>query len=382
MESLHIKNLEVRYHLSAERLSQRERLDRLLGEVLDGALEQALGHAGISPRDEICIRKMHLPIRLRTSSPDQTVVMNWSLAIANHLQEIITQNDPGNIIRYSSRLHGLIDFATGVATGDYSGAWAWHQLGFIREIRITSDLTAAEALIDAFLQEPVWIIPTLRTLAQSNQFQRIIGRIPERGWMDLAWGALTAHGVDFELPSMMDAPDRGALFPNDPVLSAIVSRIVSQSAFSATLRNHPYLFAQKKTIPWVVAVLVILDTEPAMLSRSDHETLPLVKLTAAALQALAASTGSADPESATSLSIKQDKKLPIGEQPGKCAHPKVGHKGDGDSADAAQNHIVQANDALLIEEEKNFPDTRTSRQCILQKPPEFAGDPTPLSEGM
>jgi hypothetical protein len=282
MESfLHIKKFVARYHLPPSRLSQRAWLDRILDAVLDETLELALEHIGISPRDEICIRKLHMPVKLGVSGSDQTLAMNWSLAMAGYLQEVLSRNDPHNVIRYSSRLHGLIDFATGIATGDYQRAWAWHQLGFIDEAAIDSDKTAAIALITSLENEPVWILPVLKSLVQTNQFHRLVGRFQPDAWTDLALAALAAYGVDHPEPVLDRAP-----VADNPDLIAITASIVAHSAFTPILRYHPQVLGATGIEPWSLAVFTLLDAEPALLTRCASKAWRLIQLTAAAWQAL------------------------------------------------------------------------------------------------
>ena len=289
MENLNIKNFKARYHLPTSRLMLRDRLDRLLDEVLDDALELFLEHMGLSARDEICIRQIHIPVRLAMSPPDRSVVMNWSRAIAEHIQQTIQHSDPQNVIRYSSRQHGLVDFAIGVATGNYHRAWAWHQLGFIREARIGTDESAAVALATALENEAEWIIPVLKSVAQTGKFYQLVNRIPHQAWIDLAMSALAAHGVVLEPHAVAEAPDSNAT-SDDPALSAMVSRIVFHSAFATILGKDPKLFTASRISPRVVAVFAIIDTEPALLRRSYHETQSLVQHTALALQAIVTAT--------------------------------------------------------------------------------------------
>lgn len=286
MESLHIKNFKARYHLPSSRLLLRDQLDRLLDGVLDGTVELILEHMGFSARDEICIRQIHIPVRLAMSLPDQSVVMNWSRAIAGHIQQMIQHNDPHNVIRYSSRQHALIDFAIGVARGDYHRAWAWHQLGFIREARIGTDEAAAAALTSALKDEAEWIIPVLKTVAQTGKFYQLVNRIPPKGWIDLAMNALAAYGVALEPHAVVEAADPKAV-SNDPALSAAAARIISHSAFTATVRQHARLFTASRISPRVVAAFAIIDSEPALLRRSYRETQSLVQHTALGLQAIA-----------------------------------------------------------------------------------------------
>jgi hypothetical protein len=287
MESfLHIENFESRYHLPASQLPRRERLDRVLDTVLDQTLEIALESVGISPQEEICIRKLHIPVKLSMSGSDQSLALDWSLAIAGSLQEVIAQNEPSNVIRYASRLHGLIDFATGVAKGDYQRAWAWQQLGMISETRLDSNKTAADALVNALVNEPVWIIPVLTSLARAKQFHRLAGRIQVQAWTDLAVGALAAYGADHQILKNAEHHREAAPEIYDPNISAIAARIAAHSAFTPTLRYHPRLLDSNRISLWPLAVFALLDAEPGLLTQSTGQTWALLQLTAEAWQEL------------------------------------------------------------------------------------------------
>src|SRR5215210_795732 len=110
MESLRIESLEARYRLPLSRREESKRLDRALQLVLDEALERALERLGYPLHEEICIREVHAPVRLRLSADDEELALAWSLALARSLGEAVREGGTDQVARYGSRVQALVDF--------------------------------------------------------------------------------------------------------------------------------------------------------------------------------------------------------------------------------------------------------------------------------
>ncbi|HEV2734450.1 MAG TPA: hypothetical protein VGV85_06405, partial [Longimicrobiaceae bacterium] len=70
VDALHVARLHARYRLPAGAPHARARLDALLREVLEDALEHALDRAGVPRHEEVCVRRIDAPMRLRLGAAD------------------------------------------------------------------------------------------------------------------------------------------------------------------------------------------------------------------------------------------------------------------------------------------------------------------------
>jgi hypothetical protein len=259
MEMLHIARFQAEYHLPPAHAGQKKRLDRLLGEMLDGSLALALERLGIPLREEICIRRIQAPVRLRMAANDSDLVLDWSMALADHLSRVITGNDPANVIRYPSRFHGLADFADSVARGDLHHAWAWKQLGFPVRSQEDSLTGAAQGLVASLMRESAWIVPILVYLAGTGAIDNLLGRLPVVWWQDLAMVVLMEYGQAMPLPHLK--AHHGA----DDDQQHLAARIVRQSSLAAVVARRRAWFSDHADLLPLWSVLVILETEPALL---------------------------------------------------------------------------------------------------------------------
>jgi hypothetical protein len=269
MDALHIKRLEARYHLTPSTLSAKDRLDQLLREMLDGAVELALEHNGISPHAELCIRRLTVPVRLRLGASDQALVAQWGYSFAEHIREALEQNDGVSVVHYRSRLHGLIDFASGVALRHYRRAWAWAQLGFVRLSDGESDAQYANQLMQAFLNEPETIVPVLKGLARSRRLTKLIGCLHGDWWDELAEAALQAAGAD-------PASHLKASAQKDPD-SVRALRLVKTSSLAGAVMDQPSGVATGHVSLSAFSVLVALESEPGLFLGDSDEVASIVK---------------------------------------------------------------------------------------------------------
>ncbi len=212
MESLRIDRLEARYRLPPSRAAERGRLDRALRRMLDEAVDAALENAGLGRGEEVCIRDLHVPVRLRLSAPEDQMVQAWSAALGRSLSTAVREGRTDQVVRYGSRIHALVDLGTGAATGDLRRAWAWSQLGLGPVQPSSTPGTAARLLAAALAEEPSTIVPVLRTLAASGHLESLLGLLPEKVWTDLAGQALQAAGAAMEAgPDPTEAPGSPAV---------------------------------------------------------------------------------------------------------------------------------------------------------------------------
>src|SRR5262249_37219382 len=133
------------------------RLDRVLHQVLDEALEAAVRTLAVPDGEEVCIRRAAVRTRLRLSAPDAVLASDWSRAIAVELRRILDSGDPQLVVRYPSLRQALAQVVTSLAVGDTRRAWAWRQLGLPVDDRpgraIARTLVAHAELAPALLRE-------------------------------------------------------------------------------------------------------------------------------------------------------------------------------------------------------------------------------------
>jgi hypothetical protein len=267
MDILHIEKFQARYHLSPVRVGQKDRLDRLLSEVLDGSLALAMDRLEIPSREEICIRRVVVPVRLKMEANDRDLSMDWSMALANHFSDVISRNDPSNVIRFPSRFHGVIDFAEGVARGDLQRAWAWKQIGLLEKSWGGSLMAAAEGLVSNLIRESVWIVPTLSQLTRSGWIYHLLVRLPVVWWQDLATAALMEYNR--VMPTLIVDEPKDAANGQE----RIAARIIRASSLAAVVDQKHEWFSNHVDLLPVWSIFVILETEPAVYLAEPQEAL-------------------------------------------------------------------------------------------------------------
>lgn len=281
METLHIADLKARYRLPASARNARYRLDAVLRRVLDEALEPALERAGIPVNEEICIRRIDAPIRLRLSSPDGSLIEAWSTALADAVRRALA--DDRAVARYTSRAHALVDLVIAVAGGDYQRAWAWRQLDLWRAGDGADDATAMREAMRALGEEPQAIVAVLREAGRQGALTGLSRRLTAEAWIALARAALAAAG----LPPALAGPD-GAPPAPAPATTRAAERIASTSALGRAAAPTAATLAGARR---ALAVLVILDADPAALRADGARRRALVAAVAAIVGGAAARRG-------------------------------------------------------------------------------------------
>lgn len=267
MELLHIEKFQARYHLAPAREGQKDRLNRLLSEMLDGSLDLAMERLGIPRREEICIRRLVVPVHLKMAASDSDLIMDWSMALANHFSQVISCNDSSNVIRYPSRFHGLSDFAEGVARGDLQRAWAWKQLGFLEKSKGNSLVEAAEGLVSTLIRESIWIVPLLSQLTTTGWIYNLLVRLPLVWWRDLAMAALMEYNRG--TPRLMPDAHKDDLTGQEK----IALRIIGASSLAAVVDQKKEWFSPHEDLLPVWSIFVILESEPAVYLADPQEAL-------------------------------------------------------------------------------------------------------------
>ncbi len=304
-----MSRLRARYRLPAGETDARERLDRVLRDVVEEALEHALSRAGVATHEEVCIRHVHAPARLRLGAPDSTLTAEWSMALAEAIRAAIRGGGP-DVVRYGSRAHALVDLLTGVAAGDLRRAWAWRQVGLWPAGEEPSGEAAAEEAARALLASPESVVAALAAAARAGALPALAARVRPAAWVALARTALQAAGAPAGLASRLfdfaaegpgtvpggrggeaaGAADAGAErepagaasapgAPDGRRPSPLALRVVRDSRLARALEEAgaaDAAVALPRDTRRALAVLALLEAEPTAVRRGAGDTTALV----------------------------------------------------------------------------------------------------------
>jgi len=268
---IRIGRFEARYRLPRGLESEADRLDRTLAAMFGEPLERALELAGVREDEELCIRHLHVPVRIHAGATDAAVETEWVLALARaferarqtaeqhdgsetflalperdestvvdakrHRPELDGEEESAAVVRYRSRHAALLDMAVRIARGDLSREWAWKQIGPWPH-SASSTREAAGYLVEAMLSEPRSIAAVLVTLARFELLRELWLRLPPQDWVHFASAALEAAGLDAAatLGAVLDALRRQPgevlefVLRAQPWLASAVSRAGSDRA--------------------------------------------------------------------------------------------------------------------------------------------------------
>jgi hypothetical protein len=302
MDALHVSRFRARYRVPAGDTAARARLDAVLRDVLDEALETALSRAGIDARDEICLREVTAPARLRLAEPDGALAAAWSTALADAIRATLHAGGDG-VARFTGRGHALADLLVSVARASYRRAWAWRQLGLWSAGDTPSAEAAVDAAASALASNPREIVAALATAARAGALVPLAARIRPDAWRRIAGAALAAASVrdstiaellvtgddgasisspspsqqpdDPRRPTQAGADDRGASPAVDPASAGIVhfvlypalARLIGRVARTSSI--YPAVVAAPAESRRPLAALALLEIEPAALARSS-----------------------------------------------------------------------------------------------------------------
>jgi len=162
----------------------RARLGALLARLEDGGLERELERAGLPEGEEVVIRHLRVPARLRMAGAEAGIVAGWGSGVAEAVRETIERGGP-DVVRYGSRHHALVDVVTGVAAGDLARTWAWRRLGLWGAPERVGERAAAAELCRVLCAEPAALVAALRAAAESGWLPALM-----RGWSAAQWAVL------------------------------------------------------------------------------------------------------------------------------------------------------------------------------------------------
>ncbi len=300
METLHIRKMAARYHLPPSAQAERERLDRLLRELLESSLEMAIERAGVSASEEICLCHLYVPVRLRLSSGDAALAAAWSLALAEAIRRAASGAPVAGLVRYTSRVQAFVDMAAAASAGNFERVWAWREVGIWRAGDAPGSAEAAQEVVRALLSEPSAIVPVLSALAgpalPTGTLARLASALPQEHWTRLARAALEAAVAPGEVLAQSE--------PGIAEVSRQARRVLQDSALARALGVPPQgnwqtRLTSEATVRRAITVLIALEADPGILRGGGVRARAIVGTVADALYpALARMAGPSAPEPA------------------------------------------------------------------------------------
>jgi hypothetical protein len=290
MDALQIRRMHARYLLPASLLTERSRLDRILEDVVESGLDDALTASSVPDRGEVCIRSLAVPVRLRLGATDRHVGDAWSAALLAALDDAIARGGL-DVARYPSRAHGFVELAGGVVRGDLRRAWAWRQLGIWTLGEEASAEVRYREAVHALTAEPEMIVPVFGVLARAGLAAGFLAGVGDAGIVRLAREAIGAAGADPGLISPVDArdaagePRSGADVDVRVGVHREAGRLLARGLGVAALDAAARI--ADPAVRQALAVLVALDADPAGV-RTPSRGRALVAAIAAAIAAAVA----------------------------------------------------------------------------------------------
>jgi hypothetical protein len=306
-QALHVERMRVRYRLETGDPDARRRLDALLRRTLDEAVEPALARAGVRTDEEVCIRSVRAPARLRLGAGDSAICATWAASIADAVARTVDAGGSGEVVRYASRRHALLDLALGVAAGELERAWAWRRLGLWHgPTDAPTDAEAADELVRALTGEPELAVAALVAVGQAGTLGRLLSLLDAVSWVELVRAALAASGVAepaariaLEAPVSPSHPDAlaDASSPAAARVAERARRIAIRSELVRALgRLAPLDLSRERAL--ALALLATLEAEPAALRAGAAAVAERAQLVAAVVEQLSAFAEGAAPAAA------------------------------------------------------------------------------------
>ena len=308
MDALRISRLHAHYRVPATAPDAASRLDGVLRAVLEEGMENALARSSVPVHEEICIRTLHAPVRLKAASPDSTLIGAWSVGLAESIQRRLQDGGP-DVVRYRTRNHALVDLLQGVAAGDFRHAWAWRTLGLWTLDDQPSQAAAGGEAVRALLAHGESVVAALSGAARSGALPGLVGALPHSAWPELVRAALGASaispdrarrllsetGADLGVPaparergdgaggaSALGVTERPPTPPEpahapDGEGASLASRAMRIARRSEIARAVGALPTAHERMAHSLAVLAVLETDPSALQGEDAWTSRLVE---------------------------------------------------------------------------------------------------------
>jgi hypothetical protein len=312
-------------------VTDQSRLDRLCRALLDGALDDALEQAGNESDDLVCIRAVDVaPYRFRWEDRDSEIVAGWSRSIADAVWAAASAT--GDVVRYRSRSHAVVDAIVGAAAGEHARAWAWRQLGLWPA---GTESTVAGELLVEHPEVAVWAI---ESCARAGHLESLLALVGPSRFAEVAHRAWRAAGGAY----LRDIADVAAS-PDDVARAAAILRrsaIARSAHFIGRMpdsrgekgaASSPSLPEGEAALPIAMAAAIVLEREPSLAARGDSGRAAVVALARLLLEPLSArhDPERRRPERSTDGSVP-DRTEPVGAVEPAAAdaeHGESGHRG-------------------------------------------------------
>jgi hypothetical protein len=293
MDTIVVHRLRARYRIPGGDTGAKARLDAALREVLDGALETALARAGVSAHEEVCIRHVNAPARLRLDGGESALAAAWSAALAGAVRATLDAGGDA-VVRYGTRAQALADLIVSVARTRYGRAWAWRQLGLWTAGDAPSSPSAAEEVARALIANPELALASLVAAARAGALAPLAPRISAATWAGIARAALRAAAVSAStvarllpgaatelevrasraaqpmraLGSAFSVDEETSIDPIFPDKLDIATRTADRVARASALYPAAVAAADEDA-RLALAVLAVLEADPAVLLRAS-----------------------------------------------------------------------------------------------------------------
>lgn len=300
MHALRIHHFRARYRLPPHGVGERRRLDTILTSALGEAMDAALVGFPLGPSEELCIRHLQVPVRLRLDRTDGVLAAEWGEAVVSAIRSApclpgpataAAAAPPVEVVRYHSRGHALFDISARLVVGDRRRVWAWRQLDLWRAGETVTDAEAVREWVRTLVREPGWVVPVLKWLAETHRLEALARRLEGSHWLSLAAAALEFNGVpltwkDLTGTAGSDHREHG-VGPTSPtwtsgaisqpqtatLLDRIVPRILRDSWIAKALPIHRV--GSPGAPGW--AALALLESDPGWAIRTPGEWIPLLR---------------------------------------------------------------------------------------------------------
>lgn len=335
---LHVGSLRATYRFPAGAAGERARLDRALAELLDSELERAVERSPLDLRALVCIRRLHVPVRVRLDGTDAAIAGAWAAAIGAALERSAARPS-ADVVRYASRREALTDVAVSVAAGSLERAWAWRRLGLWDDAGAAGPATAGAALVRVLVAQPESIVAVVAAVAATGALDGLVRAVDVAGWERLAAAALRRAGADERLAAVAG----GTAAPGDRSTGTGARTVSTASArplLRAALRVAPALGGRRPALP-ALAVLAALDAEPGLGRAPAQRAHDAVAAIAAALIATQSPEPPRQPAGERSSEAAREA-APPDVPPGRPAEAIPGGEPAGASAEATGGPVPDA----------------------------------------
>jgi hypothetical protein len=265
MSDVYVQKVDTRYRLPHSLRSEQRRLDGLTRTVVETACTQAITRLGLSEESELCLRNVFVPVSLRLSDADKSLVDKWSAVLADEIAETIRRGSTRLAVVYQSRRQALIDLAQSVARGDLRRRWAWRQLGLWQSSGEPSERLALVELVRALCNQAEMIVPVFSALVASGELPRLARRLTQEQWQALAGAALLENNA----ADLLEQP--GVALSSS--VAREVWRVLERSSIFRSVASSLRLAESSESIRRSFAVLAVLEVQPLLIRSKSAPVL-------------------------------------------------------------------------------------------------------------